>query len=131
VVPAWRKASPEQQKRLQDEFKILLVRTYAGALAQVSDQDHHLKPMRAAPDDKDVVVRTEITGAGRPDAAGLPRSENPGCRALAGRSTTSTCWACGWSKPTAASLPQEINAKGMDGLIATLAERNKANARKG
>jgi phospholipid transport system substrate-binding protein len=27
--PAWRKATPEQQKRLQDEFKIPLVRTYA------------------------------------------------------------------------------------------------------
>jgi phospholipid transport system substrate-binding protein len=30
--PAWRSATPEQQKRLQDEFKILLVRTYSGAL---------------------------------------------------------------------------------------------------
>src|SRR5574343_598965 len=38
VGPAWRQASPEQQKQLQDEFKTLLVRTYAGALAQVSDQ---------------------------------------------------------------------------------------------
>ena len=36
--PAWRKASPEQQKRLQEEFKILLVRTYAGALSQVNAQ---------------------------------------------------------------------------------------------
>ena len=38
VGPGWRQATPEQQKRLQDEFKVLLVRTYAGALAQVSDQ---------------------------------------------------------------------------------------------
>ena len=38
VGPGWRQATPEQQKRLQDEFKILLVRTYAGALAQVNDQ---------------------------------------------------------------------------------------------
>eukprot|EP01034_Spumella_vulgaris_P042237 gene42237-52373_t len=35
VGPGWRQATPEQQKRLQEEFKILLVRTYAGALAQV------------------------------------------------------------------------------------------------
>jgi phospholipid transport system substrate-binding protein len=34
----WRQATPEQQKRLQDEFKTLLVRTYAGALTQVKDQ---------------------------------------------------------------------------------------------
>ncbi len=44
--PAWRKATPEQQKRLQDEFKILLVRTYSGALSQVSDQVVVVKPLR-------------------------------------------------------------------------------------
>ena len=52
VGPGWRKASPEQQKRLQDEFKTLLVRTYAGALAQVSDQTINVKPLRASPEDK-------------------------------------------------------------------------------
>src|ERR1700749_3277400 len=35
VGPAWRDASPEQRKRLQDEFKLLLVRTYSGALSPV------------------------------------------------------------------------------------------------
>ena len=105
VGPGWRKASPEQQKRLQDEFKILLVRTYAGALAQVSDQTITMKPMRAAADDKDVLVRTEITGRGDPIQLDY-RLEKPRVRALAGKSTTSTCWACGWSKPTAASLPR-------------------------
>ena len=45
----WRSATPEQQKRLQDEFKILLVRTYAGALTQVKDQTVQLKPLRRTP----------------------------------------------------------------------------------
>jgi len=66
VGPGWRQATPEQQKRLQDEFKILLVRTYAGALAQVSDQTIAMKPLRAAPEDKEVIVRTEIKGKGDP-----------------------------------------------------------------
>ncbi|MFN7857412.1 MAG: phospholipid-binding protein MlaC, partial [Acidovorax sp.] len=44
VGPGWRQATPAQQARLQDEFKILLVRTYAGALAQVSDQTIQVKP---------------------------------------------------------------------------------------
>ena len=48
VGPGWRKATPEQQKRLQDEFKLLLVRTYSGALAQVTDQTVDVKPLRAA-----------------------------------------------------------------------------------
>ena len=66
VGPGWRKASPEQQKRLPDEFKTLLVRTYAGALAQVSDQTINVKPLRASPEDKDVLVRTEVRGRGDP-----------------------------------------------------------------
>ena len=64
VGPNWRQATPEQQKLLQDEFKILLVRTYAGALTQVSDQTIAIKPMRAAAEDKEVVVRTEVKGRG-------------------------------------------------------------------
>jgi phospholipid transport system substrate-binding protein len=66
VGPAWRQATPEQQKRLQDEFKILLVRTYSGALAQVNDQTISLKPQRSSPTDTDVVVRTEVRGRGEP-----------------------------------------------------------------
>src|SRR4051812_4042672 len=47
VGPAWREATPEQRKRLQDEFKLLLVRTYSGALSQVSDETISMKPLRA------------------------------------------------------------------------------------
>ena len=56
--PAWSKATPEQQKRLQDEFKTLLVRTYAGALTQVSDHTVFVKPLRPGQDDKNLVVNT-------------------------------------------------------------------------
>jgi phospholipid transport system substrate-binding protein len=62
----WRTATPEQQKRLQDEFKTLLVRTYSGALTQVKEQTVQLKPFRAAPEDTEVVVRTEVKGKGDP-----------------------------------------------------------------
>ena len=62
----WRSATPEQQRRLQEEFKVLLVRSYAGALTQVKDQTVQLKPLRANPGDTEVVVRTEIKGKGEP-----------------------------------------------------------------
>ena len=58
VGPAWRQATPEQRQRLQQEFKLLLVRTYSGALSQISDEQVQMKPLRAAPTDTDVVVRT-------------------------------------------------------------------------
>ena len=62
VGRAWRTATPEQQKRLQEEFKVLLVRTYAGALSQVNEQEVNVKPLRAAATDTEVVVRTEVLG---------------------------------------------------------------------
>lgn len=62
----WKTATPEQQKRLQDEFKTLLVRTYSGALTQVKEQTVQLKPFRAAAEDTEVVVRTEVKGKGDP-----------------------------------------------------------------
>jgi phospholipid transport system substrate-binding protein len=56
----WRQASPAQQRALQEQFKTLLVRTYAGALTQVKDQTVRMKPLRAGADDSEVVVRTEV-----------------------------------------------------------------------
>ena len=88
VGPTWRQATPEQQKRLQDEFKILLVRTYSGALAQVDDQTISIKPQRSAPSDTDVVVRTEIRGRGEPIQLDYRLEKTPRARALAGESTT-------------------------------------------
>lgn len=127
--PAWRKATPEQQKSLQDEFKILLVRTYAGALSQVSDQEIALKPLRAAADDKEVVVRTEIRGRGEPVQLDYRLQKTPGQGA--GWKIYDLNVMGVWLVETyRGQFAQEINAKGIDGLIASLAERNKVNARK-
>ncbi|MBU3574551.1 phospholipid-binding protein MlaC [Polynucleobacter sp. UK-Mo-2m-Kol15] len=64
--PNWKKATPEQQVQLVNEFKSLLIRTYSGALSQLRDQTIQFKPLRAAPDDKEVVVRTVVIGRGDP-----------------------------------------------------------------
>lgn len=64
--PNWKKATPEQQAQLVSEFKNLLIRTYSGALSQLRDQTIQFKPLRAAPDDKEVVVKTLVIGRGDP-----------------------------------------------------------------
>jgi phospholipid transport system substrate-binding protein len=64
--PNWKKASPEQQNQLVMEFKNLLIRTYSGALSQLRDQTVQFKALRAAPDDKEVVVKTVVLGRGDP-----------------------------------------------------------------
>lgn len=127
--PAWRKATPDQQKRLQDEFKTLLVRTYAGALSQVSDQDVFMKPLRASPEDRELVVRTEVRGRADPIQLDYRLEKTPGQGA--GWKIYDLNVLGVWLVDTyRGQFAQEINAKGMDGLIATLTERNKANARK-
>ena len=130
VGPKWRQATPEQQQRLQEEFKILLVRTYAGALTQVNDVTFSVKPMRSGTDDKEVVVRTEIKGRGDPVQLDYRLEKTPG--EGAGWKIYNLNVLGVWLVDTYRSqFAQEINAKGIDGLIATLVERNKTNAKKG
>ncbi len=130
VGPAWRQATPEQQKRLQEEFKVLLVRTYSGALAQVSDQTIIVKPLRAASEDKEVVVRTEVKGRGDPIQLDYRLEKTPGQGS--GWQIFNLNVLGVWLVETYRSqFAQEINAKGLDGLITTLGERNKNNAKKG
>lgn len=62
----WNKATPEQQKQIVEEFKMLLIRTYAGAIAQIRDQSVQFKPYRGAPDDTDATVRTQVINKGEP-----------------------------------------------------------------
>jgi len=127
VGPGWRKATPEQQSRLQDEFKTLLVRTYAGALSQVTDQSIVVKPLRAAAEDKDVLVRTEIRGRGDPIQLDYRLEKTPG--EGAGWKIYNLNVLGVWLVETYRSqFAQEINAKGVDGLIEALVARNKANA---
>lgn len=62
----WSKATPEQQKAITTEFKALLVRTYSGAISQIRDQTVIYKPFRAAAEDTEVIVRTQVINKGDP-----------------------------------------------------------------
>ena len=124
----WRQATPEQQKRLQDEFKLLLVRTYSGALSQVSqEQTIELKPMRASPTESEVVVRTEIRGKGDPIQLDYRLEKTPAGWKIYDVNVLGVWLVENYRN----SFAQEIGANGIDGLIAKLAERNKAAAANG
>jgi phospholipid transport system substrate-binding protein len=117
----WRTATPEQQKRLQEEFKTLLVRTYAGALTQVKDQAVQLKPMRAAAEDAEVVVRTEVKGKGEPIQLDYRLEKADGGWRIYDVNVLGV-WLVEQYRN---QFAQDINAGGIDGLISKLAERNK------
>ncbi len=122
VGRSWRQATPEQQKRLQEEFKTLLVRTYSGAISQVKDQTVAVKPLRANPGDTEVIVRSEVVGRGDPIQLDYRMEKT----------------ASGWRiydlnvlgvwlvENYRTQFSQEISARGIDGLIASMTERNKA-----
>jgi phospholipid transport system substrate-binding protein len=127
VGRSWRQATPEQQKRLQDEFKILLVRTYSGALSQVKEQSVSIKPLRAAPADTELVVRTEVLGRGDPVQLDYRMEKTPSGWKIYDLNVLGV-----WLVETyRTQFSQEINAKGVDGLIASLAQRNKSNTGSG
>ncbi|MDE3233798.1 MAG: ABC transporter substrate-binding protein [Pseudomonadota bacterium] len=127
--PGWRKATPEQQERLQEEFKLLLIRTYSGALSQINDQVIEVKPLRGASDEKNLVVQTEVKGKGDPIQLDYRLEKTPGEGA-------------GWKifdlnvlgiwlvENYRSQFSKEINAGGVDGLIKSLSDRNKSNAKK-
>ena len=127
VGPAWRQATPEQRKQLETEFKTLLVRTYAVAMSQAKNLSFNVKPLRMAADDKEVIVRTVITGRGDPVQLDYRLEKTPGVGA--GWKIFNLNVLGVWLVDTYRSqFAQEINAKGLDGLIANLTVRNKANA---
>ena len=120
----WRQATPEQQKRLQAEFKSLLVRTYSGALAQVKDQTVQLKPMRGGADDAEVVVRTEVRGKGDPIQLDYRLEKSADGWKIYDVNVMGVWLVENYRN----SFAQEIGTSGIDGLIAKLAERNKTAA---
>ncbi len=122
----WRQATPEQQKRLQEEFKSLLIYTYAGAVQQVRDQQVEVKPSRGRPEDTEVVVRSEVKGKGDPIQLDY-RLEKVGDSWKIYDVNVMGAWLV---QTYQSSFAQEVSASGIDGLIAKLTERNKAAAKR-
>lgn len=121
----WRQATPPQRERLQQEFKTLLIRTYSGALGQLTDQTLVLRPLRARPEDNEVIVRSELRGRGEPIQLDYRLEKTP-----AGWKVFDINVLGIWLVDTyRGQFSQEITARGIDGLIAALAERNRSAGR--
>jgi phospholipid transport system substrate-binding protein len=124
----WRQATPEQRSKLQAEFKTLLVRTYAGALTQVKDQNVAMKPLRAQPTDTEVVVRTEIRGKGDPIQLDYRLEKLPDGWKIYDVNVLGIWLGDQYRN----SFAQEIGVNGIDGLIKSLTDKNaKAGSAKG
>lgn len=123
----WRQATPEQQKRLTEEFRTLLVYTYSGALSQIKNETIEFKPMRAEAGATDVEVRSQVNVArGEPITLNYRLAKGPQGWKIYDINVLGA-WLVETYKGTFAA---EINKSGIDGLINKLAERNKQLANK-
>lgn len=119
----WSQASPAQRKVLTDEFRALLVRTYTAAFTQYKNQTVEYRPLKIAPNDNDVIVKSLIKQpAGQPVAVDYSMEK------------TDQGWKVYNVKIEGISLVEnyrntfntEVQRNGIDGLIKTLSERNRA-----
>jgi phospholipid transport system substrate-binding protein len=124
VGPQWRSASPEQQKRLTEEFKTYLINTYAGALTQVKDQSVKLRPMRPSTNPAEVVVGTDVVGKGEPIQLDY-RLEKAGDSWKIFDFNVVGLWA---TDSFRSQFSRDLSAGGIDALIERLAEKNRAIA---
>ncbi len=62
----WREATPQQKSRFTQEFRNLLVRTYATAMLEYSGQEIKYLPFKSEPGANTVTVRTEVVQPGGP-----------------------------------------------------------------
>ena len=118
----WRKATPEQKKRLSEEFKTLLVRTYSNALTGYRDQTIRYKPVKMQPGDDEVLVRTEIVQPGN-----KPIQLDYALEKLADGWKVFDVVVAGVSLVTnyRDTFSQEVRANGVDGLVQMLVAKNK------
>ncbi|MEO8186393.1 MAG: ABC transporter substrate-binding protein [Burkholderiaceae bacterium] len=127
VGPGWRNATPEQRAALTREFRTLLVRTYSGALGQVSDHKVELRPFRAQPTDTDVIVRTQVVASrGDPIQLDYRLEKTDGGWKIYDINILGV-WLVENYK---SQFSSQVNSSGIDGLIKTLTERNSQLAQK-
>jgi len=118
---AWRQATPEQQDQMVEQFKMLLIRTYAGALSQFRDQQVQFKPFRSAPTDTDVVVRSAVINNGQPVELDYRLYKTPqGWRVY--DLNVAGAWLI---QAYQQQFAQKINESGVSGLIQFLTDRNQ------
>ena len=122
----WRTATPEQQKRITDEFRTLLVRTYSGALNQYRDQTIDYKPLRADPNATDVTVRTEVVRQGQ-----QPVQIDYGMEKKEGSWKVFDVIVGGVSLVTnyRDEFNEQVKSGGVDGLIKALAAKNAGGSK--
>jgi phospholipid transport system substrate-binding protein len=120
---SWNKASPEQKKRLTEEFRALLVRTYASALAAYSEQKFDFRPLRAKPTDTDVTVHVRVL---QPGSQPVPIDYSMEKTAAGWKVYDVMVGGVSLVANYRTEFNNVVRESGVDGLIKNLANKNRA-----
>jgi len=123
----WRAASEAQKEALMKEFRTLLVRTYAASLAQYRNQTIEVKPAKLAAGDADTIVRTQVIQQGGPP---IPLDYGMAKGDKAWRVYDVVIDGVSLVTTYRGSFNDQIQKAGIDGLVKTLADRNRASEAK-
>ena len=122
VAINWEKSTPEQKKQLTEEFKTLLVRTYSSALSAYRDQKFDFRPLRAKPTETDVTVQVRISQGGRePVTLEYDMERTPSGWKVYDVRVGGVSLVANYRTEFA----NEIRGNGIDGLIKSLATKNR------
>lgn len=119
----WRKATPQQQQQLTAEFKTLLVRTYSNALTGYKNQKVVYKPFKMNAGETDVLVRTEVL---QPGSKAVQLDYSLEKKESAWKVYDVTVAGISLVTNYRDQFAQEVRNGGVDGLIATVAAKNKS-----
>ena len=117
----WRGATADQRSKLQAEFKLLLIRVYAGALTQLKDQAVEITRTQAVSGSTQVIVQSEVRGKGEPIKLDYRLDK----RGEAWKIIDVNVGGLWLVQNYRTQFAQELSKGGIDGLIAALVERNK------
>lgn len=121
----WPRATPGQQQALANEFRTLLVRTYSNSLSAYKDQTIDYKPLKMAPSDTDVVVKIVVAQpGGQPVPIDYSLEKTPNGWKVYDVVVDNVSLVTNYRS----SFGTEIRDKGIDGLIKTLADKNRSES---
>jgi ABC-type transporter MlaC component/outer membrane lipoprotein SlyB len=125
VARNWPLASPAQQEALIAEFRALLVHTYSTALADYRHQEIEYRPLRAAPGETEVLVRSFLRRRGlEPLTIDYDMQSTTAGWKVFDVKIAGVSLVLNYRETFAAT----VRSDGIDGLIKVLSDKNRQNA---